>query len=193
MDQSLREAFRRWANRSEGLSRWASRLDPAFTGGGKQRAARAVEVALLTGRPLSWWQQQASVKSPIIPWYVLLTVPRPVLHKRIEHRVRNMLAAGLVEEVQTLIDEGTSMDAPGLDGVGYREVVALLRGEIDRCELEGKIATSTRRYAKRQETWFRHQLRGADVVHLDATDEPKLLAERVLGLWKKREGKCASG
>jgi len=192
MDRVRREKIRRWAEHAEGLSRWATRLDPAFKGGGRQRSARAVEVAVLTGRPLSWWQRQANVESPIIPWYVQLTLPRPVLHKRIEDRVRRMIAAGLIEEVQKLIDEGTPPDAPGLDAVGYREVVALLRGEINRSELEGKITTSTRRYAKRQETWFRHQLRGADVVLLDATEKAPMLAERFAGFWEKRKVKCAS-
>jgi tRNA dimethylallyltransferase len=192
MDRERRDRFRLWANSAEGLSRWASRLDAAFGGGGKQRSARAVEVALLTGRPLSWWQSQAKIESPITPWYVRLTLPRAVLHKRIEERVQAMIAAGLVDEVGVLIEEGTSLNAPGLDAVGYREVVALLRGEIDRGELVDKIAASTRRYAKRQETWFRHQLRGDDVVLLDATDGPEVLAERFAESWEKRKARCAS-
>ncbi len=188
MDEVRRTQFRRWAETTAGLSRWATRLDPGFAGGGTQRSARAVEVAILTGRPLSWWQSQANLESPIIPWYVRLTAPRAVLHRRIENRVRAMIEAGLVEEVKSLLDNGVSHTAPGLDAVGYREVVALLRGEMDPGELESAIATSTRRYAKRQETWFRHQLRGADVHVMDVTDGAPTLAARFVELWEKRKG-----
>jgi tRNA dimethylallyltransferase len=190
MDTDRRARFRQWAKDTEGLSRWASRLDPEYAGGGRQRSARAVEVAMLTGRPLSWWQRQATAESPIIPWYVRLTAPRAVLHRRIEDRVRNMVSAGLVEEVKELVEVGIPRDAPGLDAVGYREVLALLRGEIEFNELVGKITSSTRRYAKRQETWFRHQLRGADVHVMDVTDGSGALAARFEDLWKKRIGQC---
>ena len=193
MDIERRARFRRWARTAEGLSRWASRLDSGYAGGGRQRSARAVEVALFTGRPLSWWQRQASLESPILPWYVRLTSPRAVLHRRIEDRVRRMLDGGLVEEVQALLDQGIPPDVPGLDGVGYREVVTYLGGELPYRELAGKIAASTRRYAKRQETWFRHQLRGSEVLLLDVTDGPRTLAARFADCWERRKGRCESG
>ena len=185
MDRELRAKLRAWASNTEGLGRWAARLDPAYAGGGRQRSARVVEVALLTGKPLSWWQRQATYESPIIPWYVRLTAPRAVLHRRIERRVRQMLEAGLVEEVETLLTEGLSPDVPGLDAVGYREVTAFLHGEIQPDDLAERINTSTRRYAKRQETWFRHQLRGAEVQLMDVTEGPEALAARFVGLWEK--------
>jgi len=130
------------------------------------------------------------MESPIIPWYVRLTAPRAVLNRRIEDRVRAMISAGLVEEVKALLDAGISPDAPGLDAVGYREVLAQLRGEIESSELVGKIASSTRRYAKRQETWFRHQLRAADTQVMDVTDGAGILAARFVDLWEKRKGQC---
>ena len=76
MDVSRRERLRAWTWAQEGLARWATRLDPAYSGGGRQRAARTVEVALLTGRPLSWWQQHARSDGVMRPWYVVLTLPR---------------------------------------------------------------------------------------------------------------------
>jgi len=109
-----------------------------------------------------------------------------VLQRRIERRVNRMLHGGLIEEVRALLDEGIPGDAPGLDGVGYRETVAYLQGRLARDELAGTIAAATRRYAKRQETWFRHQLLGHPAVTLDATDGPKLLAERIAELWEDR-------
>jgi tRNA dimethylallyltransferase len=181
-----REQLRRWTGRCDGLGRWAARLDPKFSGGGRQRASRVVEVALLTGRSLSWWQVKAKEEGAMRPWYVRLTLPRPVLHRRIEERVDRMLELGLVAEVQALLDRGVPPDAPGLDAVGYREVVRLLRGELDEEELAHAITVSTRRYAKRQETWFRHQLGGDPVVTLDAAKPAGSVAGEILELW----GEC---
>ena len=121
------------------------------------------------------------------PWYVRLTLPRSVLHRRIERRVRRMLEAGLVNEVQQVLAAGTPPDAPGLDGVGYREVVRHLAGELPARELAEAITSATRRYAKRQETWFRHQLLGHTVLTLDATDAPDILARRIAELWAEQE------
>ena len=175
------------------LARWASRLDRRFGGGGRQRAARAVEVALLTGRALSWWQREAREAGALRPWYVVLTLPRDVLHRRIAARTRAMLDAGLVEEVRALLARGIAPQAPGLDAVGYREVVAMLAGRLPAADLLEAICTATRRYAKRQETWFRHQLRRRpsavggppdDVWMLDATQRPEDLAEIVHQQWQ---------
>src|SRR5256714_8941651 len=184
-DAGRREELRSWSESLEGgeLARWAGRLDPRFPGGGRQRAARAVEVALLTGHALSWWQREARERATLHPWYIHLTVPREVLHRRLAARVEQMLAAGFVDEVRALLRSGVAADAVGLDGVGYREVVAMLNGQLSDSALRGAILVSTRRYAKRQETWFRNQLRTRDAVRgereiwtLDATGAPEMLA-----------------
>ena len=167
------------------LVRWASRLDPGFDGGGgRHRAARAIEVALLTGRPLSWWQHSAAAEGSVQPWMVRLTAPRPVLHQRIQARTEEMLRRGLVEEVATALAEGAPAAGPGMDGVGVREAVAVLHGTLPRESLASAIATSTRQYAKRQETWFRHQL-GPDVVTLDATRSPEQIAAAIVAAWER--------
>jgi tRNA dimethylallyltransferase len=192
-DPDRREQLRRWSESLEGadLARWAGRLDQAFLGGGRQRAARAVEVALLTGHALSWWQREARETGTLRPWYIHLTVPREVLHRRLATRVDQMLAAGLVAEVQRQLDAGIAPDAAGLDGIGYREVVAMLNGELPESELRDAILVSTRRYAKRQDTWFRNQLRAGNekretgnVWTLDATEAPQSLAQRILERWR---------
>jgi len=92
--------------------------------------------------------------------------------------------------VDGLLARGVPPDAPGLDGVGYREVVALLRGDLAAGALREAIVVATRRYAKRQETWFRHQLRDegrgtgdGSVWTLDATDAPEELAARIFERW----------
>ena len=164
------------------LLRWAGRLDPGFRGGGRQRAARAIEVALLTGYPLSHWQEVARAAGAIRPWYVVLTVPRQVLHQRIARRAEEMVRRGLIEEVAAVLAEGHQPSAPGLDGIGIREAVEYLHGGRRRDTVAEAIGISTRQYAKRQETWFRHQLAG-EVVTLDATRPPERLAADIARLW----------
>lgn len=186
IDADRRERLRRWARRAERLGEWAIRLDPGYRGGGRQRAARALEVALLTGRPLSWWQAEARSEGIMRPWYVRLTLPRAVLRRRIERRARAMLARGLIDEVGEVLASGVAPDAPGLDAVGYREVVRFLRQGMEREALVQEMVIATRQYAKRQDTWFRHQLLGHPVLTLDATDPPELLARRIMELWTRR-------
>lgn len=184
LEPSARHALDAWLARLPAgeLLRWARRLDPGFRGGGRQRAARAVEIALLTGRPLGRWQREARAAAAIRPWYVRLTVPRPVLHQRIDRRAEEMVQRGLVEEVAAVLAEGHAPDAPGLDGVGIREAVEYLHGRRPRDSVAGAIATATRQYAKRQETWFRHQLPG-DVLSLDASGPPEEVAAAIAGAW----------
>jgi tRNA dimethylallyltransferase len=166
------------------LLRWAGRLDPGFRGGGRQRAARAIEVALLSGYPLSFWQQAARSQGSLDPWYIVLTVPRPVLHQRIARRAEDMVRRGLIEEVAAVLAEGHPPNTPGLDGIGVREAVEYLHGQRPRETVAAAIATGTRQYAKRQQTWFRHQLAGT-VVTLDATRPPEKLAAEIAGLWER--------
>jgi tRNA dimethylallyltransferase len=186
LDQARRARLRAWTDHLQGLGRWAARLDPAFGGGGRQRAQRVVEIGLLTGRPLSWWQRQADEDGLMRPWYVRFTLPRPVLHRRIEQRAAAMIRGGWIEEVRALLAQGVPPTAPGLDGVGYREIVQYLGGALTAAALPEAIVISTRRYAKRQETWFRHQLIGHPVVALDATEAPDVLAKRITKLWEER-------
>ncbi|HXM38535.1 MAG TPA: tRNA (adenosine(37)-N6)-dimethylallyltransferase MiaA [Gemmatimonadales bacterium] len=185
-DPARREQLRDWTEALEGaeLARWAGRLDARFPGGGRQRAARAVEVALLTGRALSWWQREARETGTLRPWYIHLTLPRDALQRRLAARVDRMLAAGFVDEVRRTLAAGAAPDAAGLDGVGYREVVAMLLGRLPEAALRDAILVATRRYAKRQETWFRNQLRDASVWTLDATERPQTLAARILERWQ---------
>ena len=128
------------------------------------------------------------------PWYIHLTVPREVLHRRLGARVDQMLAAGLVAEAQRHLDAGVAGDAAGLDGIGYREVVAMLNGQLSERALRDAILVSTRRYAKRQETWFRNQLghqpsavsrQQAPVWALDATRSPETLANEIMDRWNQ--------
>jgi tRNA dimethylallyltransferase len=186
LDPARRRALDAWTARMEPIEllRWAGRLDPGFRGGGRQRAARAIEVALLSGQPLSYWQDAAKARGSLDPWYIVLTVPRPVLHQRIARRAEDMVQRGVIEEVAAVLAEGHSVSAPGLDGVGIREAVEYLQGQRPRESVAAAITIGTRQYAKRQQTWFRHQLSGA-VTTLDATRSPEKLAAEIAQLWEK--------
>ena len=186
LDPARRRSLDAFTARLEPLEllRWAGRLDPGFRGGGRQRAARAIEVALLTGYPLTHWQAVARAGGAIRPWYVVLTLPRPVLHQRIARRAEEMVRRGMIEEVAAVLAEGHPPTAPGLDGIGIREAVEYLHGRRPRESVAEAIAVSTRQYAKRQETWFRHQLAG-EVVTLDATRSPEKLAVEIARLWEE--------
>ncbi len=167
------------------LVRWACRLDPDHPpGGGRQRAQRAIEIALLTGRSLSWWQRTAATAGSIHPWLVRLTVPRAVLHQRIRRRVDEMIARGLLGEVAAALADGALPGSPGMDGIGVREAVAVLRGTLPADLLADTITTATRQYAKRQETWFRHQL-GTPALTLDATRPPDQIAAAIATAWEQ--------
>ncbi len=181
-----RHDLERWVMGLEAveLVRWAARLDPGFRGGGRQRASRAIEVALLTGQPLSFWQANARAHGAIDPWYVVLTAPRAVLHQRILVRAEEMVRRGMIEEVAAVLAEGTPAGAPGLDAIGPREAVEYLHGQRTRESVAEAVAIASRQYAKRQETWFRHQLDG-QVLTLDATRPAEEVAAVIAEAWRQ--------
>lgn len=138
-----------------------------------QRVVRALEVYEDTGRPLSdFHAQRAAAPFDFTP--IVLTRPRPELYDRINRRVERMLDAGLVEENRRLLEHPDGLNP--LRTIGYREPMAYLRGEIDYDEMEHLLKRNSRRYAKRQLTWFR---RHAEYRWLDLSEEDRPLG-RVL-------------
>jgi len=106
-----------------------------------------------------------------------------VLHQRIRHRATQMVQAGMIEEVAAVLADGATAGSPGLDGVGLREAVAYLTCGGDRAAVAEAITISTRQYAKRQETWFRHQL-PPEAISVDASRPAAAVAEEIAQLWK---------
>lgn len=158
--------------------------------GGRQRLTRAVEVPLLTGRTLSsWHDEEDSAAEPVRGLVILLDLPRETLYDRINARVGRMLLGGWVEEVQGLLQGGYGPQDPGMTGAGYREIVRLLQEGSGLQETAEEIRRSHRRYARRQLTWYRHQLPGGFVA-LDATMPVDRMALRVMAEW---EGALAPG
>lgn len=123
------------------------------------RVIRALEVFHVTGKPLSTVQAQArgdDKKSPYRLCLIGLTMDRADLYKRIEQRIDEMLEAGLVDEVRTLLQDGVSRDAISMRGLGYKEIAAYLAGELDFASSVEILKRDTRHFAKRQLSWFRH-------------------------------------
>jgi tRNA dimethylallyltransferase len=167
--------------------RWLEVLDPATAsklekGGGEQRQARALEVALLSGRPLSWWQKSAPGDAALPLLICAIDAPRDELAERIRRRFEAMIAAGLPGEVQGLARRwGTG--APAFRTTGYAEFVPWAAGAVRLEEAAEAAIAATRRLARRQRTWFRHQL-PADALRLDGTLPPLRNAERILAAWR---------
>ena len=171
------------------LAGWVRRLDPARADeavtGGPQRMTRTLEVALLTGRPLSWWHRNAGVEAPGVPGIVIvLAVPRDELDRRIDARVDRMADRGLVDEVARLLEAGFEPPDPGMSGTGYREVAAYLAGAMTLEAALESMRIQTRQYARRQLTWFRHQL-AADTPVLDAMAPLEDQVARVRDIWTR--------
>jgi tRNA dimethylallyltransferase len=197
MNAASREALRRsvvgWS--AGELERWLRQLDPnaLARGGGRQRLARALEVALLTGRPLAWWHAHSPPGTKPVPLRVfVLDRARPALRQRIDDRVTDMLREGLVEEVRGLLRAGYGTRDPGMNATGYVEMIPCLAGETTLDEAAERIRVATRRYARRQATWFRHQLPQTAVL-LDATRPTSELVGEIVRDWegiRQREGEA---
>lgn len=131
----------------------ADKLHPNDT----RRIIRALEVLHVTGRPISHLQREfeRSMK-PDQCRVFWLRRPRPELHERIESRVERMFADGLVAEVQGLLDRYGSLSHSAMQAVGYKEVIAHLKGEYDLAEAVEQVKIRSRRFARGQETWFRN-------------------------------------
>ena len=133
-------------------SRGRSHIHPHDT----RRLIRALEVYRATGEPISHQQLQFDEGRPADECRVfVLRRRREELHARIEGRVEAMINAGLVDEVRPLTSDGRELGRTARQAVGYREALAYLAGEYDHDEMIARIKARTRRFAKRQGTWFR--------------------------------------
>lgn len=141
----------------------AGRLHPNDT----RRIIRALEVYHSTGQTLSSQLAGQKKRSPYDICIVGLTMDRQLLYKRIEERIDQMLDAGLVEEVASLRAQGYSDELVSMQGLGYKEISAYLRNELTLEEAVTLLKRNTRRFAKRQLSWFRHM---KDIHWVDVTD-----------------------
>jgi len=138
-----------------------AQLDPAavqrLVPGDKQRLIRAFEVVRATGVPIGNWQQRAKHPPPYRFATILLAPPRDRLYAVCDARFARMIAAGALAEVVALAARGLDPDLPAMKAVGLPELLSHLRGEVQLDDAITAAQRATRRYAKRQVTWFRHQ------------------------------------
>jgi len=145
-----------------------------------QRIVRALEVQQVTGLPLSEWiARRPAPFQPLSALHVGLTLPRAILYDHVAVRVERMVGRGWVDEVKLLLAQGVPYDAPAFQAIGYRQIVRCVRGELDLPEAIDETIRATRRFAKRQMTWFRKesQVRWFDprVLAEDMSDVLRLL------------------
>ncbi|WP_028032910.1 tRNA (adenosine(37)-N6)-dimethylallyltransferase MiaA [Chelativorans sp. J32] len=134
----------------------ASRIRPSDG----QRILRALEVHETSGKPISYWQAQSSLPLVDLPSArkIVLMPERAALAGRIERRFDQMMQSGAIEEVEELLAFDLPPSMPAMKAIGVREIATAMAGEISLEEAASRAKAATRQYAKRQMTWFRHQL-----------------------------------
>ena len=198
LDAERRRRLGAWlaAADQERLAEWVQVLDPGLANRlpvlDPQRVQRALEVAFLTGRSLSWWQEQGPPEAePIRARAFVLELDADEHRDRIGDRAERMLDGGWVEEARALGAAGLGRESPALGALGYSAVTDWLDGRISRADALACILRDTWGYARRQRTWLRHQL-PEDTVRLDAAEPPDRLAGRVIEL-ARGSGDTATG
>ncbi|WP_412973855.1 tRNA (adenosine(37)-N6)-dimethylallyltransferase MiaA [Paenibacillus sp. OAS669] len=174
-DEEYREEQRLYAEKHGNEALWerlrevdpetAERLHP----NDQRRIIRALEVFHLTGERLSEQLKVQKKQSPYELCIIGLTMDRALLYKRIEERIDLMLEQGLVEEVRRLRDQGYGIQHISMQGLGYKEILGYLEGAATLEEAVVQLKQDTRRFAKRQLSWFRHMkdIEWVDVSNLE--------------------------
>ena len=186
--QEIRERLKKIGRRKgfDFLYRFLQKKDPQaarrIQSGDRVRVIRSLEVYLLTGYPISQLQPHRKPLEDLSIFKIGLDLPRAALYDRIDRRVNEMFRCGLVEEVQELL-ETYSPDCKGFEALGYRHAVAALRGELTQEEAIKRTQIDTRRYAKRQMTWFRRE---KEVHWIPGPGESPATLQRLLQLVEDR-------
>lgn len=178
------------ANGSQALHDRLAQVDPesaaAIHKNNRKRVIRALEYYKETGEPISVHnRRERNRKSPYNFVYFVLTHQRDILYERINHRVDLMIKQGLVDEVQKLKEEGLDRSMVSMQGLGYKEILSYLDGEISLEEAIYLLKRDTRHFAKRQLTWFGRE---RDVITIEKQkykDEEEILSY-MLDIMKKR-------
>jgi tRNA dimethylallyltransferase len=191
-DPELRRRLRAMADRfgPQRVHRWLARVDPAsarrLPAADVQRVTRALEIAL--GGESTWSERLRSegTWNDAVERYgslkIGLDLDVAALDARLSARVERFYEAGLVREIRELLAAGVPREANAFKAIGYREVLNALDGGRNPLEAREEIARNTRRYARRQRTWFRSE---PDVVWLDAAEGATSLTERIVEMWAR--------
>jgi tRNA dimethylallyltransferase len=154
----------------------AARLHP----NDESKVMRALEVYRLSGRPLSTVQAEHGFhESPFSALLIGLERRKETLYRRIEERIDWQLTHGMLEETRSLLDRGYGRELGSMKGLGYRQVGAYLANECDYAEMVRRFKRDTRRFAKRQMTWFRSEV-GVVWLLIEDNEPCERTAERVI-------------
>ncbi len=144
-----------------------------------KRVVRCLEVFHLTGKPIWEWQENFKRDVDLEFLQFGLDWPREILYKNIDGRVDKMLDAGLIDEVKNVLSMGFSKELYSLNTVGYKEIISFLNGELTLEHAIELIKRNTRRYAKKQLTWFRKDKR-IQWIGINSKNDFQSAAERIL-------------
>lgn len=161
------------------LRRWCEQLDPPRAHLGRTQLLRAITVALLSGTPISTWHAREPRADGLAVRYLVVD-PGAGLAARLDARLAAMLEAGWEREVEQLA-RTVPGEAPAWNGTGYRWIRAAVTKECSREDALAKVRIDTRQYAKRQRTWFRHQLEPSRVTRIDPGAPDAI--ERAMSWW----------
>jgi tRNA dimethylallyltransferase len=158
----------------ERLHRWLCRIDPIsgrkIAPADRHRVERALEVWITSGSPISNWERKAADELPSIK--LALRIEKPTLAPMLDARVEAMFRGGLIEETRALLERFPATARP-FGTIGYREAVAVIRGEMQEADAIAETRRRTRAYAKRQMTWLRAE---RNVHWVDATNRDQAFA-----------------
>jgi tRNA dimethylallyltransferase len=158
-DPSLRQRLESFANAHgpEDLHNQLANIDPVSAAKidyrNVRRVVRALEIYHITGLPFS--QQRIHQPPPYRVLRIGLTLPRPELYARIDARIDEMLASGLIAEVEDLLERGYDPDLPAMSAIGYRQITDYLRGSISLEDAVRQMRRATRQFVRRQSNWFK--------------------------------------
>ena len=150
----------------------------------RRRMIRTLTILKRTGKKQSEIEQEQIHATIYDTWIAGCTMPRKVLHARIEQRVNMMFEEGLAEEIQTLLDQGVTFDDPAMRGIGYQEFRSYYAHEMNLAQVKEEIVKHSRQYARRQYTWLNHQMPVHWFESLD-TDDTERMQKEILA-WTKQ-------
>jgi len=184
-DESLRVRMRKIVERkgAETLHRALRRVDPdsaeRIAAADGERIIRAYEMYLVSGKPMSWWQEKPRMALEGYRWLKIgILTARKTLYERIDKRVEKMIQSGFLEEVRRLLQMFPE-DAPAFKAIGYRQMIDHVQGRISLEEAIEDTKKESRRYAKRQMTWFR---RDPEIKWMGDEEDLEKVAEKVSSL-----------
>lgn len=179
MDERFRQDQSEYAEQHgiEALHNKLKRVDPESADrihpNNQRRVIRALEIVHMTGQTMTQSLEAQKRQSPYELSLIGLAMDRELLYERIEQRIDIMLDQGLIQEVQVLLAKGYTKNMVAMQGLGYKEIIGYLEDAYSLAEAVALLKQSTRRYAKRQMSWFRHM---KDIQWVDVTESANFYA-----------------